>query len=263
MYIKYLYKEHKTMEPVILFKNKYHIDLSSVDFAKKLRLSALFGYFQDIASMAVENLGIGIDTILEKFGVTWILMRIRVDIIRPPLWNEQITIETWPIESRKMQFDRDYVVRDEEENILARAVSTWVILDPNTKEIKKTSLISDNIPKIIKERAIDCKLGRFKSFGEMTVAYKKVIGYSDIDFNGHLNNSKYIDFIMDCFDFESHKKYSVKSIEVSYINEALPGDTITLYRDISALDSNLIYIEGVNEKDGKAVFKSQVEIFTL
>ncbi len=251
------------MEPVTLFKNKYHIDLSYVDFEKKLRLSALFGYFQDIASMAVENLGIGIDTILEEFGVTWILIRIRVDIIRTPLWNEEITIETWPIEPKKMQFDRDYVVRDAEGNIVAKAVSTWVILDPNTKEIRQTSLISSNISYMIKERAIDCKLGRFKAFGEMTVAYKKVIGYSDIDFNGHLNNSKYIDFIMDCFDFESHKKYGVKSIEVSYINEALPGDGIILYRDISALDSNLVYIEGVNEKDGKVIFKSQVEVVSL
>lgn len=81
-----------------------------------------------------------------------------------------------------------------------------------------------------------------------------------MDLNEHLNNSKYIDYIADCFPIESYKKYSVKTIEVNYISEALPGDTLVLYRDISALNSNVVYIEGINEKDNKTVFKSQVII---
>ncbi|MDF2989044.1 MAG: hypothetical protein K0R50_4554, partial [Eubacterium sp.] len=48
--------------------------------------------------------------------------------------------------------------------------------------------------------------------------------------------------------------------EVNYINEALPGDNLILNRDISALNSNQLYIEGISEKNNKAVFKSQVEI---
>jgi hypothetical protein len=59
---------------------------------------------------------------------------------------------------------------------------------------------------------------------------------------------------------EGHKRYEVKSIEVNYINEALPGDSIILCKDTSALDSNMIYIEGINEKGNNVVFKSKVEI---
>lgn len=69
------------MESPATFKMKYHIDLRDVDFTKKLKLSTLFSYFQDIASMAAENIGFGIETLERKFGVAWILIRMRVDII--------------------------------------------------------------------------------------------------------------------------------------------------------------------------------------
>ncbi len=72
------------------------------------------------------------------------------------------------------------------------------------------------------------------------MTYDRTVGYSDVDVNEHLNNSRYVDFIMDCFTLEEHKKHSIKSIEVNYSNEALPGDTITLYKEIFETDLNSI-----------------------
>jgi acyl-ACP thioesterase len=134
-----------------------------------------------------------------------------------------------------------------------------MLLDIKTREIRKAESISFNSSPIKKERAIDCKLGRLKALGELETEYRKLIGYSDIDFNGHINNSKYVDYAMDCFDVKMHKKYGVKSIEINYIDEALPEDVLVLYKNISPLNANLSYIEGMNEKSGKIVFKSQIE----
>lgn len=73
--------------------------------------------------------------------------------------------------------------------------------------------------------------------------------YRDIDINKHLNNTKYLDFIMDSFSLEEHRKLKVKSIEISYSNEALLGDTIAIYKDVSEINSNILYMEGINERD--------------
>jgi medium-chain acyl-[acyl-carrier-protein] hydrolase len=248
------------MEPVSLFRKNYKIEISDADFNKHLKLSTLFSYFQEIGSMAVENLGMGIDLLQKKYGVAWVLLRMRVDVIRNPELNEEIIVETWQQLPQKIEFDRDYLVRDKNGEIIARAVSSWVIIDINTRKIKKSELIRVEFPENITERAIDCKLGKIKPSGNINIAYKKMIGYSDIDFNGHLNNAKYIDYIMDCFPVENHVKYGITSLEINYTNEALPGDSIIFYKDISELDANLIYIEGMNEKDHKIVFKSQVVI---
>ena len=248
------------MQPQSVYKKAYHIEISDVDFTKKLKLSTLFGYFQEIASEHAENLGLGFDTLIHKYGVTWILMRMRVEIIRNPLWNEEIVVETWPQEPKKLEFERDFYVRDIDGNIIIKGVSTWLMIDIKDRQIKKSDTIPVEYPPIRKERAIECKLGKIKASGALQTAYTKVVGYSDIDLNLHLNNSKYIDYITDCFSIESHQKYSVKSIEVSYLNEALPGDTLTLYKDVSSLGSNIVYIEGVNEQENKTIFKSQLEV---
>lgn len=242
------------------FKKKYHVDMRDVDFNKEMKLSSLFSYFQDVAGLAVDELGIGINTLQSKFNVMWALIRIRVDIIQMPVWYEDITIETWPQSPKRLEFERDYIVRDMDGNIMVKAVSTWVIMDVDTRRLQPSKVIAIDYPPFKEERAIDCKLGKFKDFGHLELAYKKDIKYSDLDVNGHLNNAKYVDYITDCFSFDGHKKYIVKSCEVSYISEALPGDTITLYRDLSALESGLIYVEGKNKDNDSTFFKAQAEI---
>jgi acyl-ACP thioesterase len=243
-----------------VFKRTYHVDLRDVDFTKKLKLSALFGYLQDIASLASIDLGYGIETLEKKYGVAWILTRIRVDIDRLPKWDEEILIETWPLEPGKIEFDRDFLVKDANGKTIIRAISKWVIMDIKERKIKRSELINIRYPENMTERAIEAKLGRMKDFGQLEVAYKKVIGYSDIDFNGHLNNSKYVDYIMDCFPVAEHKKHSLRSVDLNFMHEALPGDTLILLKDVSKAGEGIIYIEGVNEKDNHAVFRSRLTI---
>ncbi len=248
------------MDALSIYKKNYHVDYGDSDYYKKLKLSSLFNYLQDIASLHSENLGIGINDIGQKHGVAWVLIRIMVDVERIPKWNEDIIVETWPIEPKKLEFERDFIVKDAEGNILVRAISSWVIMNIEKREINKTELIRIDYPPFVEERAINKRMSKLKPNGHLQLVYKKLIGYSDIDINGHLNNSKYIDYITDCFSMEKHGEYSVESIQVSYISEALAGDTIVFYKDISNLEDGSVYVEGVNETEDKVYFKACVKI---
>ena len=247
------------MKPTPLYTKNYKVEINHVDFKGDLKLSSLFTYCQDIAGLHAENLGMGRKVLYEQYGVIWVLVRVRVDIIKYPKYRDIITIETWPQEPSRMGFDRDFLVKDKEGNILAKAVSTWVVIDVESRKLVRTKAVYTGYPPVIDERAIDCKLGHLKSSGELEMAYERIVRYSDIDVNEHLNNAKYLDFIMDSFTLEEHKNFDVKSIEISYSNEALSGETIGIYEDRSRMDSNIIYMEGIRE-GGDLVFKSQIEI---
>lgn len=247
------------METVPLYQKKFDIQSSDLDFAGKLKLSALFGYFQDIASLHAANLGVGIEKI-EPLGVGWALIRMRVEVVRYPGAGETLLIETWYPEPKRFEFERDFAVMDKDGIIMAKAMSSWIVFDIKTRELRKSDLISPEFPLSSRGRALEGKFVKLKAFGSLELVAKKVIRDEDADRNGHLNNAKYIDFIMDCLTMEERNRYQVKQFEINYNNEALPGDGILFYKDTSALGSNLIYFEGVHETDRKSIFKAQLEI---
>jgi Acyl-ACP thioesterase len=251
------------MDSLSLYKKSYHVEYGDADYYKKLKLSSLFDYFQDIASLHSEIAGLGIDRLQKEYGVAWVMMRIMLDINRMPVCNEDIQIETWPIQPKRMDIERDFIVRDMDGNILVSAISSWVVLDMEKREITKIdSIISPQHPEYLETKAIDKKLVKIKRVGQLQPIYKKLIGFSDIDINGHVNNAKYIDYISDCFSLEKHGEYELKSIQVNYVNEAVPGDTISLYKDISDVSNadREVYIEGTDETDGKVYFKAYIEV---
>lgn len=240
----------------IRYKKNYEVELSDLDFKGRLRLSSLFTYFQDVANLAADELGVGIEKLYNDYGIVWVLTRIRVDVERYPTLNEQIIIETWPQEPGKIEFERDFLVRDQQGNVIIRAMSSWVLMDIKERKLRRTSQIDLTYPEIIEDRAIHSKFKKLKDFGNLNHTYHKVISYSDIDFNGHLTNSKYVDYILDCLDMDLHKQFDVSSIEVNFVNEALPGETISLLKDDSLIKEGKVYIEG--QIQNKTTFKSEL-----
>jgi hypothetical protein len=131
-----------------------------------------------------------------------------------------------------------------------------------------------NVPDIDMPRAIDGGLGHMAVAADMPRAHDRLIGYSDIDANGHVNNARYVDFIMDCIPMRTHESHRAASVEVSYLSETRAGDLITLRsaadapggEDAGAVrDSNgeMIMVEGVRSEDragarGVPVFRARV-----
>lgn len=241
-----------------IYKKKYIVQPSETDFRRQLKLSSLFSYLQDMATEHAYNIGVGRDVLQKKYGIIWVLNRVKGEVIRYPMFKEEITIETWPEPPEKVQFNRNFLVYDKDGNIIVRAFSQWVVIDFITRKLRRSSIIEEEFPKVDRERDIDCTQGKIKPSGKLNLSYKKTVGYSDIDINEHLNNAKYIDYIMDCFSLENHKKYSVKSIDIDYMHEALPGETIQLYTDTEDAKDNLVYIEGINENTKLTTFKAQI-----
>lgn len=250
-----LYKRSESLNKSSICSNSYSIEVRDVDFNKDLKLSSLFSYFQEIASLGSSELGIGLETIQRNFNVTWVLLKINVNIIRTPKLHETIKLETWPQEPKTLQFERDFLVYDEKGEIVIRATSIWAIIDLSKRMIMRSRTIAITYPPIRAERAHYQPYKTLSAAGELELAYKKVIGYSDIDMNGHLNNAKYIDFIMDCFTIENHKQYMVQNIEINFIHELMPGESLLLYRDLSQLEDHVIYIEGRHETNMNIAFK--------
>lgn len=252
-------ESNDVMQTKSVFTKEYKVQINDVDFTRKLKLSAAFGFFQEIAKLHSDHLGTNLDNSKGKENLAWMLVRVRVDIIKYPKWEQDILIETWNQTPKSFQFQRDYLIKDMDGNILMKAVSIWVVVDRITKELKKSDIFELNLPKPLDKKAIDCNLRKITPKGTPQKSYELPIGCSYIDMNGHINNSKYVDFVMDCFSMDELQKHNAKSFQISYLNEALAGQIISLYKYTDNIEEGVIFVSGENE-DNQKVFTAKVEI---
>ena len=52
--------------------------------------------------------------------------------------------------------------------------------------------------------------------------------YTDLDFNGHVNNTRYVDWFADCFDWQEHQGMELAEATVHFLQEIRPGEQVTL-----------------------------------
>jgi len=216
----------------------------------------MFGIFQDIAAAHARNLGADVRWLHDEKNLAWILMRIRLEIDSYPMLGQELIVETWPQDPRAL-YERDYVIREESGEALVRSVSTWVIMNLGTREITRDKFLDYCGVETKKERAIDGGVARLKPLPNADTVYEKEINYSDLDYNWHVNNAKYVDFIMDAFPIEEYKKREVKAIEVHYINEVGAGEALLIRK--KNLEEGKDYIDGVRKADESHVFNALVE----
>ncbi|MDR0853728.1 MAG: hypothetical protein LBN34_05110 [Clostridiales Family XIII bacterium] len=247
-----------TVGPQGTFEIRHHMGSSDVDFKSRASLSTLFELYQDIAATHAGILGASVRGLRESRHAAWILMRMRVEIDKYPTLAEDILLKTWPQKPRAV-YARDYLIRDElTGEVLVRAAADWIIMDLEAREIIRKPFTDYEGVVLDESRALSERMRKMKPVGEFHVVYEKEIKFSDIDYNEHVNNANYVDYIMDCIPIERHRQSAPKAIELHYISETGPGETL----EFSMTDENdegKIFVMGVSKTDGRQIFTSVLE----
>jgi acyl-ACP thioesterase len=63
---------------------------------------------------------------------------------------------------------------------------------------------------------------------EMENRHTRRVSFTDLDRNGHMNNTKYLDWIADLLPSSFHEQHSPQEFTVCYLSEAREGQELTL-----------------------------------
>jgi acyl-ACP thioesterase len=248
----------KDIKPEGTFEISHYIGSSDVDFCARVSLSTLFELYQDIAATHAGILGASVVGLKDERHSAWILMRIRVEIDKYPVLAENVLLKTWPQKPRAI-YARDYLIRDEATGeVLVRAASDWIIMNLDEREIVRKPLTYTEGIVLDENRALPEKMRKMKAEGDFHFVYDKEIKYSDIDYNEHVNNANYVDYIMDCIPIERHRQGAPKAIEVHYVSEAEPGEILE-FAMTDEDDDGKRYVVGTSKTDGRQIFTSVLE----
>jgi acyl-ACP thioesterase len=228
------------------------IKVYETDLNGKLKLSSLFNYFQEAAGNHASNLNVGYFQLKEK-NLFWVLSRIKVFINRMPDWGEQIRIETWPKGIDKLFALRDFNFFDKYSQLLISGTSCWLLVDSQNHRLHKIEELGIYVPEEnLSKHAITGSLDKLKVIDGIPISFNHKVTLNDLDIVHHVNNSRYIEWISDCFGIKEMSHKSIKSIHVNYLEETKFDETvgINLIRK-----ENTDYIEGIKESDKSKVFQ--------
>lgn len=235
------------MEPVKSERN-YYIHYYEVDYKKRCLITSIMKYFEDLALIQSEKLGLGIDY-LNKSCLAWVLYKWDIKVKRYPHFGETIKITTMPYSFKKFYAYRKFDIYDCSGNNIVSANSVWLLIDLNTKKLTQ---IIDNIYKVYQiDKGRDIlEIGSMKKLERIDRAIDFHVRYSDIDTNRHVNNVKYVDWSIETIPLDTVLNYELKRLKVTYKKETAYGENVKAVTQLSSSDNNVVCIHKILDSKG-------------
>ena len=212
-----------------MYQEKIFINSNDVDNHYELKISTIFKYLQQVSTNHSELLGLGKKDTVDK-GMFWVITRMQVKILRLPHMLETVTVTTHPSDLMIFMFPRHYEIYDEKGELCIVGNAVWVLLDNNTHKVIMKPF-GEGYTFKGETHPDDLKLPDRVIYDNLSKVETRRVRYNDIDLNGHLNNTKYIDYIIDTHDINFYKKYRVKEILINYEKEIKNEDSVDIYTD--------------------------------
>lgn len=208
------------------FSKSHIVNSYEIDSNRKLRLDNLFMLMQDVATTAANILNVGKDD-LDKFDIAWVLSRIQIEIDKSIYENDKLVLSTWPCKPLFSFHPRCIVIYDDQGEVILKANTIWTLLNIKERSLANNDIFELGFPTDLEAKPI---LPLPKKIDTSKVEYIKTYSpkYSDIDSNNHVNNTKYITWMMDLLPIDEINSFNIKSVTTNYIHEVVYGDKIDL-----------------------------------
>ncbi|MBQ3640007.1 MAG: hypothetical protein II955_05760 [Clostridia bacterium] len=190
--------------------------------------SALQMYMQETANHQLHDNRFDLDVVRDNMRVGFLLSRITTRIYLPLRAYERIEVQTWTCPSRGLNFERCFRVLCNGE-VAAESCSSWGLMHLDEHRLLRVDELE--FPVTPEEKIVPTGVpARFRvpPTETMEKAGTRRIGYADIDYNGHMNNTKYPDMLCDFLPDVTGLR--VTGLSLSFLHEAPYGKDLDIYR---------------------------------
>jgi medium-chain acyl-[acyl-carrier-protein] hydrolase len=239
-----------------IYEETYPVFSFLLDPLKRLSIPAAFGILGDAAGRDASRRGWGYDELAER-NQAWVLIRAKMRINRQPVWGDQIILRTWPKLMEGVVAYRDFQILDDQRNILIAGSTAWTLMDLSTRkpvrlvgkeydtgDLSNYHAIMDKPAKIIWPESLE-------TIKEMTAEF------GHLDMNNHVNNSRYIEWIMNEIPVEALLTRQLKEVEVNFISEVKHLDYLQILIPEEGIEGSIFMGFIKNRKDSRQAFAAR------
>ena len=219
----------------LTYQMKMKIPFDMADMNGHIKLPDVILLSLQVSGMQSIELGVSDKAILEDYNLVWIITDYDIEVVRLPRFAEEISIETEALSYNRLFCYRRFTIYDETGEELIHMMATFVLMDRDSRKVHTVE------PEIVTpyQSDFDKKLIRGPKYADLEDPISKDyhVRFYDLDMNGHVNNSKYLDWIFEVMGADFLTQYIPKKINLKYVKEVGPGGLITSALELSGLES--------------------------
>ncbi len=213
-----------------VYSMKTQISTFDVDPDRLLTPAAQLRLQQEAGERHFGEGGMGFEGMADV-GLAFVTVQNNCVIYRRPAANEKVTVETWNRGTRGVRFFRGYRFVSAAGEVLIDSTCSFALVDVNSHTLERPSALErfaplSLIPAPLCESTCPDPV-KIRLPSQMTEAGRHTVRYSQLDFNGHFNNTCYADVLCDYAPLSPVGR-TVKGFSIAYLHEAMEGDTLML-----------------------------------
>ncbi|GAU45121.1 hypothetical protein TSUD_135510 [Trifolium subterraneum] len=267
----------KIVQDGLVFRQNFSIRSYEIGADKTASIDTLMNHLQETALNHVKTAGLlgdgfGSTPEMCKKNLIWVVTRMQVVVDRYPTWGDVVQVDTWVSATGKNGMRRDWLVRDSKTGeILTRASSVWVMMNKLTRKLSKIpeEVRGEIEPYFVNSDPVVDEDNRKLTKLDDTAEYIRTgltPRWSDLDVNQHVNNVKYIGWILESAPQPILESHELHSMTLEYRRECGRNSVLESLTDVSGADIGNLADSGFVEckhllrlNDGAEIVRGRTE----
>ena len=198
-----------------------------------------------------QEAGLTGEELLAK-GLSWVISWTDIELVRMPNKGEKVILRIWPGKNKVNLYSRVYAMYTEAGEPLMATSSLFLLMDQVTRRVA----VQPEEMKIINPVIISGEPNLPKLQQKFPKVYRnqllRTVSTEEIDYNGHLNNSRYLDWTEALLDEEFYAEKKKKKIWVQYAKELQEGEKAKIQY---VWEEDVMYLRGVHNGEESFLVK--------
>lgn len=186
---------------------------------------ALCVYLQEAAGHHADALGVSMRRLQDE-NRAWVLSHLHLELDRPPLRDETVTIETWPSGLEALYATREFVLTTNGTDV-GRATSRWFVIDTERRRPVRPprslyDLETPDRPSVV----LPHDFADLPEPDRVDHEASRTARYHDLDLNRHVNSVRYLEWALGTLPNALLDAHQCTSVTLQFRAEATLGTPI-------------------------------------
>jgi medium-chain acyl-[acyl-carrier-protein] hydrolase len=152
---------------------------------------------------------------------------------------------------------RDFQFKDQKDSTVGAALSAWLVIDTHKRRPVRIAPFIDRLKPVEGDHILPGPLDKLQPLDSHDGERKFQVRFRDLDINQHVNNTSYVEWILESIPAAVKKDAILSELEINFLAESFLHDRI-IVNCLSQGTHNRLFHHGLyREEDGQELVRAK------